>query len=103
MLALCESRLHLIMRSNNEFPWQFFWLLEVVFIAAPMFIAIVVFQRSDPVLTPHRLAVLFAVLIGLTVLNAIFCKLWGARAPSARRRHTKTKSQSAGTQAGRKV
>ncbi len=55
----------------DEFPWQLFWFLEVVFLAAPTLITVLVFQRSDPVLTPHRLAVLLVVLIGLTTFNVI--------------------------------
>jgi hypothetical protein len=70
---------HRMMTASGEFPWQFFWLLEVVFLAAPTFIAIVVFRRSDPALTPHRLAVLFAVLIGLTAFNVILNKRWKAQ------------------------
>ena len=67
------------MSHSGEFPWQFFWLLEVVFLAVPTLITIIVFHRAQPVLSPHRLAVLLAVLIGLTALNVIFCKRWGAR------------------------
>ena len=59
------------MSYSDEFPWQLFWLLEVVFLAAPTLITVIVFQRSEPVLTPHRLAVLLAVLIGLTAFNVI--------------------------------
>ena len=62
------------MSYSDEFPWQLFWLLEVVFLAAPTLITVIVFQRSEPVLTPHRVAVLIAVLIGLTALNVILSR-----------------------------
>jgi len=72
-VIVMKSR-HRVMSASAEIRWQFFWLLEVVFLATPTFITIVVFRRSDPVLTPHRLAVLFAVLIGLTAFNVILNK-----------------------------
>ena len=59
------------MSYSDEFPWQLFWLLEVFFLAAPTLITVIAFQRSEPVLTPHRLAVLLAVLTGLTAFNVI--------------------------------
>ena len=59
------------MSYSDEFPWQLFWLLEILFLAAPTLITVIVFQRSEPVLTPHRLAVLLAVLTGLTAFNVI--------------------------------
>jgi hypothetical protein len=63
-----------MMSYSDEFPWQLFWLLEVVFLAAPTLITVIVFQRSEPVLTPHRVAVLIAVLIGLTAFNVILSR-----------------------------
>ena len=59
------------MSYSHEFPWQLFWLLEILFLAAPTLITVIVFQRSEPVLTPHRLAILLVVLIGMTAFNVI--------------------------------
>jgi hypothetical protein len=70
---------HRIISASAEFPWQLFWLLEVVFLTAPTFFTIVVFRRSDPVLTPHRLAILLAILIGLTAFNLLLSQRWKAR------------------------
>lgn len=56
--------------KSQNFDWQLFWLLEVIFLALPTLAAVILF-RDGPYLSLHRTAVLAVVLAGLTVLNLI--------------------------------
>ena len=64
-------------RELQAFDWQRFWLQEVIVLGLPTLIMIIAF-RGGPTLRPPRLAVLLVILLGLTVLNVILCKFWGA-------------------------
>jgi hypothetical protein len=61
----------------QAFDWERFWLLEVIVLGFPTLITIIAF-RGAPTLLPSRLAVLLVVLLGLTVLNVVLCRFWGA-------------------------
>jgi hypothetical protein len=52
----------------RDFEWHLFWVVEVVFLAVPMLVAVMAF-RERGVLSPHRVGLLVIVLIGLTIAN----------------------------------
>ena len=58
-------------KQVRRIEWDIFWFREVLFLGAPVLIAVFTLPRGDTIHTV-RLAVLLLILLGLTLLNMIW-------------------------------
>ena len=69
----------MISGKRKEFDWDIFWIREVLILGIPVLLIVFTIPRGDDHIHIAKLAMLLAILLGLTLLNVTWASLSKSR------------------------